>query len=77
MTKSAAFFCDPRSRQLAALYADSQLEEGNYESKAILRSEKVVSSPIYYLIQSPIKKSRVVRPFLVVTDFASVIECPR
>ena len=27
MTKSAAFFFDPRSRRLAALYADSQLEK--------------------------------------------------
>jgi hypothetical protein len=35
MTKSAAFFFEPRSRQLGALYADSRLEKGNCESKAL------------------------------------------
>jgi hypothetical protein len=50
MTKSAAFFFDPRSRQLAVLYADSQLEKGGRENKAIIQSEGSVSSPISYLI---------------------------
>jgi hypothetical protein len=34
MTKSAAFFFDPGSRQLAALYADSQLEKGRSPPRA-------------------------------------------
>jgi len=38
MTKSAAFFFDPGSRRLAALYADSQLEKGRSPPRAATAS---------------------------------------